>query len=571
MKALYRIFLLLFSALAVSSCGDDFLDTEDKNNLSPDSYPVTMTHLNDMLNGVYGAQHSFGLFGHNMLGKNIYCWDHSTDLSWQGTEQWIKLAQNNTQINDEFLADTWRDAWKGVQRSNAFLAGIESYRQNYATPEQAEELNYMEGQAYFLRAWFYYYLIGFWGEDFIQDGEGGDKLGVPIVTKVPGNINEAKATRNTVDEVWAFMIEDLKKSEQLLKNKVWAGAEKHKATEWAAKAFIGKIYAMTDDWSNAKTVLEDVINNSNKQLVSFDVYKTMFNDKNEFNEESIFEINMNVDKNTWGAWGDQSTGSGVGMIISPCYRNDDGSSGASGWSNVFPHDKNLRRFGFAQPVPTDPSDNAYVATSKANRDNQTVDPRLYVALQQPYLDSMIADGKRRPIAHYVDVPMTFYGWSFRKYVNLEGKEYDLNVNNGSNFQWLRLADVYLLYAEALKETGNTSGALEYINKVKRRAYGLPVNSASAVDYASLSAATMANDPVLANDPLKYERFAELFGEGHWWFDVRRWKIGAEEAAYYERVRGGEIEWSDNDYAQPIPLVELISNSNMEQNQGYPTR
>src|SRR3546814_5819645 len=92
---------------------------------------------------------------------------------------------------------------------------------------------------------------------------------------------------------------------------------------------------------------------------------------------------------------------------------------------------------------------------------------------------------------------------------------------------------------------------------------------SPVDYAGLTDQTMASDPGLRNDPLIYERWAEFFGEFNWWFDVCRWKIGACEAAYYEKVRGGDIEWSDeSDYAQPIPIDELNANPMMQQNRGY---
>src|SRR3712207_6347738 len=139
------------------------------------------------------------------------------------------------------------------------------------------------------------------------------------------------------------------------------------------------------------------------------------------------------------------------------------------------------------------------------------------------------------------------------------------MNNPSNFYWLRLADVYLLYAESLANTGDNAQALEYINKVKRRAYSYPVEGTSPVDYQTLTDKTEATDPVLGNDPLKYERWAEFFGEGNWWFDVRRWQIGDKEANYYQRVRGGAIEWAPTDYAQPIPVQELNANTKITQN------
>lgn len=223
--------------------------------------------------------------------------------------------------------------------------------------------------------------------------------------------------------------------------------------------------------------------------------------------------------------------------------NDGGSSEGSGWSNVIVHDKNLQRFGFNLPVYTfvdNPAfdatkpegidnlkmicDPAYVAKSKELRDQKQTDPCLWVAALQPYVDSMYANGRMRPIAHYKDVPDNYYAWSFRKYVSINGTEFDLNVNNGSNFYWLRLADIYLLYAKTAMKTGDNATALEYINKVRQRAYGFSPNLPSPADYISLTDKTMASDPVLTSDPLKYERYAELFGEGSWWFNVCRWKI-----------------------------------------------
>jgi hypothetical protein len=132
---------------------------------------------------------------------------------------------------------------------------------------------------------------------------------------------------------------------------------------------------------------------------------------------------------------------------------------------------------------------------------------------------------------------------------------------------LRLADVYLLYAEALIKTGDAAQGLEYINKVHRRAYDQPVHTPSVYDYSSLTARTRTVDPTdpLANDPLKYERWAELFAEGNWWLDVRRFNLGAQETAYYKKVMGGTLEWNFDKYSMPIPTNEINSNSLMVQN------
>jgi len=123
-----------------------------------------------------------------------------------------------------------------------------------------------------------------------------------------------------------------------------------------------------------------------------------------------------------------------------------------------------------------------------------------------------------------------YGWSVRKYAptlyNENSGQGNLPTNSVAdawNYYLLRLADVYLLYAEASKGAGDAAAALEYLNKVKRRADNYPVDAPSPIDYVSLTDKTSAiGDPVLGNNPLYYERWAELFNEGHWWFDVCRW-------------------------------------------------
>ena len=148
---------------------------------------------------------------------------------------------------------------------------------------------------------------------------------------------------------------------------------------------------------------------------------------------------------------------------------------------------------------------------------------------------------------------------------------------GYNIYFIRLPDIYLMYAELLAAEGRDAEALEYVNKVHRRAYGYDPDQASPVDYASLQDRTKTVDPEdhLADNPLLYERWAELFGEMRWWEDVRRLRLGAEEAGYYKTVSGPgaaktNIVWKESNYAMPIPTSEFESNpsSGMVQTPGY---
>ncbi len=564
--------IIAFALLSLMiSCKEDFVEVTNPNTLSPENFPTTMSHLDLMLHTVYASQHNYGMYKHALLTKGLYMWDHTANLQWLGTPSWNAMGQNNTLPNGAEIRDTWRDAWVGVQRANAMLDAVTTFREKYAVETNLTDLDHIEGQAHFLRAWFYYYLINIWGESFIVNGQGGEALGVPIIKEVASTLEQARVSRATVRETWDFILEDLGAAEGLLADKVWTGAkDKHKAGIWAVKGFLGKAYLFTGDRANARTYLKDVIDNSGKSLVPFDVYKDMFNDENEFNAESIFEIQLTADPAPPGR--DNGMGSSVGMVASPTFVNDQGGPANAGWSNIYPHQKNVLRFGFKEytsgpflpgtaAINSSNVDPAYVATSVMLRETKAVDPRLWVSMLQPYVDTMVIDNKKRAISHF-NVELNIHAWSFRKNVNLTGTSFVVGNNDGANFYWLRLADVYLMYAEVVEDNAI---ALEYINKVKRRAYGYPVDSPSPVDYTSLVDETLASDLVLGNDPLKYERWAEFFGEGHWWFDVRRWQIGDEEAAYYGNIRSGVIDWVDSDYAQPIPQSELEANANIQPN------
>lgn len=128
-----------------------------------------------------------------------------------------------------------------------------------------------------------------------------------------------------------------------------------------------------------------------------------------------------------------------------------------------------------------------------------------------------------------------------------------------------------MYAEVIKDS-NPTLALEYVNKVHRRAYGYDPDTPSPVDYASLTDNTLAPaDDHLSNNPLLYERWAEFFGEAKWWEDIRRLRLGDEESDFYKSVASGrQIVWRDEHYAMPIPPLEFESNTSEEliQNPGY---
>ncbi|MDP4239253.1 MAG: RagB/SusD family nutrient uptake outer membrane protein [Bacteroidota bacterium] len=592
---IYYIIGIVFLTVALSGCSD-FLDVADKGSASSAEFPSTADEASLMLTSSYAGSHTQGLYTFYWLPMGIYLYDHTSDTDGSYDSRATQMS-NNTNTDCPYNTQTYSDVMRWIQLSNAALEGIEKVRAIH--PADSVKLNYMKGQALFNRALAYWH-----GQIFFEIESKAGGLGLPLIDKVPKTIDDMMPQRATTKDSWNFIISTLNEAIPLLKG---YNTDLTRATEWAAKGLLAKSYMQARYPKKAVPVLEDIINHSGKILVATSIYENMFyaDEKNEFNKENLYEIDMTTNINQNGPWGGYTTGSGMPMVFAPWPLNLDFRDKASttsydiitnstgGWGNNYVHDANVARFGFALPAPGNRIHNpnfvksaarsitnipwiidpAYTAQSNDIRTNKKADPRLYVSAGQPYVDTFKdALGRetfydRSPALN--NMPQVL-SWNHKKFTNRLGTESQLNFSSPANYPIIRLADIYLLYAEALKDS-LPSKALEYVNKVHRRAYNYPVDSPSPVDYTSFTDATMAQaGDHLHNDVLKYERWAELFAEGQWWFDVRRWEIGKEEVAYYKATRSGTLVYNGiGYYVQPIPKTEIERyHGNLQQSEGY---
>jgi starch-binding outer membrane protein, SusD/RagB family len=589
MKRYILVTILILSI--VSGCTKDD-GVSDPGSYNAGNFPSTLTELESVLTGVYSQQRSNGLYGFEYLTKMIFSLDHTADCGFTEFPQWNEMQTNTVSVANSYAEGAWAALYTGVQRSSTFLAAVENYRGKFMKAGEEGRVSIMEGEARFLRAFYYFHLINLYGETFIIDGAGGDAKGVPLIPTVT-TIADTQVARSTVKEVWDYIIADLTQSTTLLANQTWSGNNIARVSGVAAKALLGKAYVFTEDWANAKNVLKDIIDNSGRTLLPYSTYKNIFNGQNEFSQESLYEINVDRDLTSmFGTFSGPNITTAAGLIYAPTVMQNNGSAGAFGYGNIFLHDKNIQRFGFQLPLPAlvnNPDfdsgedvgidnlekviDPDYFDDSNQLRVDKSVDPRLYISALEPWVDQLNDGTRNRLVLKAKEIATNlqplYYGWSLKKMSTLQGVLWNFKATDDSNIYFLRLADIYLLYAEACLETGDNTNALEYINKVKRRAYDFPINAASPVDYATLSSPTKATDASLANNPLRYERWAELFGEGQWWFDVCRWKIGNSEADFYDTTIPGDIQWSDaKSYKLPIPTAEINTNTKILQSSGY---
>lgn len=601
-----KIYIILFAVVLTAGCKKDpgkLVGPTDKYSTS--TYPATIADLQSVLVSCYANMRDQGIFGFHYMPKALSNSMHTVNSVYDPDPGWNEMANTNLTVGNSYSAEAWQALYTGVKNCNVVIYAADVYLKNAGTADQ-QTVNLVLGQAYCLRGWYYMQLECLYGQSYMgAGGTNGDKLGVPLYSEVPADLSQTQVARSTVKEVWALIVSDFKQSAALLKGKTWDASEGTRVTEWSAKGLLGKAYVYTQDWADAATTLKDVIDHSGKSLMSYTTYRAAFNGDNKLNTESLFELYIDPDpKGGYGIYSGAANSSTInGLIWAPFsfggYTNGQPFNGtednvaALGYGNEFFHDMNLKRFGYSLPNytlvdnpnykpavgptyynPQKIMDPAYKQQALDVRTNKTADPRLYVNAMQPWVDSVKFDGTHYA---YVARPQGFaipgvYGWAIRKYAPISYSENTIN-SDAWDYYILRLADVYLLYAEASAGAGDNGTALEYLNKVKRRAYDLPVNTPSAVDYTSLTSQTSAiNDPVLGHNPLYYERWAELFNEGSWWFDVCRWKIGKSEAAYFGsaiNLHGAAIQFDDaKSYVWPIPLSEINTNAKIRQNPGY---
>lgn len=531
MKKIYTFVLALVGFTGFTGCADSFLDLSNPGALSPAVFPSKISDMETLVNTVYSLVNHYELYGSEMLVKGQFITDHTADMSWIADDAWNQLARNDIQSSNNMIQSIWYGYYMVVSGCNTLLEEVEKFsaRPNLTETERAR-LSQMRGEGLFWRGWAHQQLVQFWGEGYPCNGDG-EKQGVPLRLSVLSS-DMMNAPRNTVNEVYAQVLKDYAEAASLLPARWEKEADRPRVTSIAVKSYQGQANLFMGNYEEAKKYFKEVIDNSGKSLLPFDQYKQMFNEEQEkFNAESILELNFKASSAT--GWGNQWSGgecTSHSKYIAACYLNAEGTSIAGGWSNIFFHDANIERFGD--------------------------DPRLPICALAPGTPFR-AKGEETVIGKYIDVEEDIQGWSIAKYNPLTFTPNEVNYAVGINMYLMRLADVYLMYAEASQATGDEATAREYLNRVRSRAY-------------QGKGGTVTASGTSLRDAIREERFLEFFGEGvQHWVDVCRWKTLEQEVQqWYKKTRVGNPHYDAWDLYYPIPKKELEDNPEMTQSIGY---
>ena len=322
---------------------------------------------------------------------------------------------------------------------------------------------------------------------------------VPLVlTEITNPAQGYAYGRSPVADVYAQIAKDLTDAETALPV-TYTGADVGRATAGAAKSLLGKVYLTQKKYAEAAAKLKEVIDANTYSLVP--VYANLFKPANKNSKESVFEVqykkgSLGEGSNWANAYAPESSGNAVVLF-------------GGGGNNQ----------------PTAELYNSY----------ETGDPRRDVSLANSYVNA-------------AGVKIDYY--FIRKYADPPA------VGNDSEDNWyvLRYADVLLMYAEALNETGKSAEALPYLNLIRKRA-GLADRTGSAQADVRLA--------------IEQERRVELAFEGHRWFDLVRTGRALAVLQAKAAAIGIKTNLTANNLVFPIPQSQIdINPGKITQNPGY---
>lgn len=281
MKNNIKILLLLIMT-GFMACNKK-LDVAPQNTLTPDQIK-TADDIRAVLFGAYATLQNANSLGekYNTFGELLV---HGGDINWAGTfETYTDLSQN-TQVNTSpEVYRVWANSYHTINTVNIVLNRLDVL--------MGDEKTEVEGEAKFMRALSYYYLVNLFALPY-SAGNTSNNPGVPIILEpVTGYVPERdKLPRESVEEVYNQILRDLQDAVAKLPE----GSADARADRYAALALLSRVYLSQLKYSEAATAANEVIESGVYTLTG--TFAAAFNNTANSTED-IFAIQQTSQSNS---------------------------------------------------------------------------------------------------------------------------------------------------------------------------------------------------------------------------------------------------------------------------------
>ena len=634
---------------SLSSC-QDYLDKEPDSTVSADDAFANFRNFQGFVEEIYncipdkekcnycpswnwGDDEIFNPEADNRMTHQV---DLGNFRAWESTGNWLKRDGSSTSTN-KFAHGIWNHAWYCIRKCNLGLQNIDKF-----VTGSAEEKKLIEGQLYFFRAWWHEEMMEYFG-------------GMPYVDTFLGDNAEQRLPRLSYQKCADRAAADFRKAADLLPinwdktsaglatqgknelriNKIMALGYLGKTYLWAASPLMkngaqtgasknGKTYDYDQEYAKKAAeafgeLLSLVEAGQTQYALAEFKYSDIYNHEKSADANSCFSDIFYTKKQNWKMPG----------TVEAIFRGPSADFNGSNWNTskvfgpkvqkVVAHDNVIHQptanlveaYGMANGEPIYLVENGkYVLNPKSGFDPthpfKNRDPRFYHDIvfdgfkylngtPGQYADlqycQLYTGGNMRPVAN-----ASRTGYFIQKLVphtcNEVDKDYDWGSALHCYLPYMRLADIYLMYAEACAAFGGASGKSSNFSKTAEDA----INTLRDRCGAGHVAPEFVADSHKFMDEVRREREVELSFEGFRFCDLQRWLL-LTEAPYnqkfsqeFDRVESADF-YTKNDpkdaqvanyrrkliltrnfdakhYWFPLPIKETQISSEFRQNPGW---
>ena len=482
----------------LSGCGKSFLDEKPKDTITTENFYQNETDAIQAANAVYAQLNRGGQYNYALWGIGEIMSDNSTTGGGGGGDgaEEIQLDEFNIPSTNPMVGRLWGGCYVGIGSANLVLLKVPGI------PNVSETIRKRcLGEAQFMRAKYYFDLVRAFGD-------------VPLILTPPASPAEARSiARTPAAQVYAQIVTDLQSAISNLPD-TNTGGDIGRASKWAATGLLAKVYLTQGNLPLAAQRAREVINSGKYSLWAD--YADNFKVVNDNGKESLFEVQYVNGLNEY-------TFDGLGFVGNEFF-------GPRGQGLV-------PQGGYGFNIPEKEFVDGY----------ETGDKRRDVTIWKPG-DAYPAGSAST--SHPASLPGSPNGYNCKKW--FVGKVNTNVWDSPLNFPVLRLSEIYLILAEAAGAAD--AQALEGVNKVRRRAFGLPLDQASAKDFTAATPNFGA--------AVQRERRYELAFEDDRWFDLKRQgKLLTTPALQAKGIKAYNV-------VLPIPQAERDANPSLTQNDGY---
>jgi hypothetical protein len=511
-----KLLYIILGMVGLSSCSKKFLDLTPPTSLTSASYYTNLGEFQQALNGAYTPLTSMvnvGIYQDEMRSDNTFFTIYMADRGFVTREDYSEFMDDaTTSAAPNSPGDRYTSDYSGISMTNTILGQIKN-----AGSLSTGAKDSIEGQALFLRAFYYYDLVTHFG---------GVPLQLTEITSTAG----AFLPRSSADSVFQQVITDLTTAIPLL-SVVTSFPQSGVASQGAAKMLLAYAYMTepTKDYADAEKQLTDITNMNYALLPS---YASVFDPTNKNNQESIFEVQYLSDLVS----GLQSD---FAWVFMPKATNPQAIMGYNGGS------MNLQS---GWNVPTQEMVSSY------EPGDLRLDPSIAVVEGTISGVETFTITDIKSSVGYTPTPGITYFYMINKYFH---PPYAVAFNTPDDFPVFRYSGCLLLLAECLVDENKSAAALPYLNQVRARAGLAPQTAATPDNIAT-------------------EMRHELAFENHRWTDLIRegnaipvcTAKGVALKAIYGWLLPQSFNVTQDRLIYPIPIRETQINVNLTQNPGY---